>query len=207
MLSSHLPRTLCDKFVYDFPWCFWSIAGGYELRRMCSHCLRASCNFLYGSSGAGQARSVQRSQWSCCVVSATSAHKSYGARAEPVRLPCRGCAEMVRWPWHHRAVFERAASTRCPCGDCAMPPTTCLRAYKFFNLYNFPLNKIVEATELMNPYKNLTAASCFHMEASWRPHGKGIRAGYRLRRPIAGQMWTRHYRSCMVCSTSALGHN
>ena len=39
-------------------------------------------------------------------------------RTEPVRLA----------PWHHCAVFERAASARCPCGDCAMPPMICLRA-------------------------------------------------------------------------------
>ena len=48
-----------------------------------------------------------------------------------------------------------------------------LRTYDFSNIYNFPLNKIVEAAEPVNPYENLTAASCLHTEASWRPHGKG----------------------------------
>ena len=63
--------------------------------------------------------------------------------------------------------FEHAASARCPCGDCAMPTTTCLWAmdlHYFSNLYNFPLNKIVEAAEPVNPYENLTGASR-------RPHG------------------------------------
>ena len=82
MLSSHLPRTPCDKFVYDFPCGFWGIVGGYGLRRMCSHCLRASCDILYGPSGASRGKSVQRlrgdcteivqSQWSCRAVSAAS---------------------------------------------------------------------------------------------------------------------------------------
>ena len=45
----------------------------------------------------------------------------------------------------------------------------------FSNLYNFPLNKVIEAAELINPYKNLTASCCLRTEASQRPHGK---AGY-----------------------------
>ena len=49
MPSSHLPRTPCDKFVYDFPYDFLGIVGGYGLRHMC--CIRASCNFFYGASG------------------------------------------------------------------------------------------------------------------------------------------------------------
>ena len=48
-----------------------------------------------------------------------------------------------------------------------------LRTYNFSNLYNFPLNKIIEAAEPVNPYENLTAASCLRTEASRRPHGKG----------------------------------
>ena len=82
MLSSHLPQTPCDKFVYDFLCGFWGIVGGYGLRRMCSHCLRALRDFLYGPSGASRGKSVQRlcgdctefvqSQWSCRAVSAAS---------------------------------------------------------------------------------------------------------------------------------------
>ena len=109
MPSSHLPRTPCDKFVYDFLCEFRGIVGGYGLRHMCWHCLRASCDFFYGASGAtrGKTKSVQRlcgncteivqCQCSCCAVSAASARKSDFAR--------------------------------CPSGDCAMPHTTWLRAY------------------------------------------------------------------------------
>ena len=86
-----MPRTPCDKFVYDFPCDFWDIVGGYGLRHMCSHCLRASCNIFYGASGATHSKSIQRLcgdcteivqfQCSCRPVSAASARKSYGARA------------------------------------------------------------------------------------------------------------------------------
>ena len=38
---------------------------------------------------------------------------------------------------------------------------------------NLPLNKIVGAVEPVNPYENLTAASCLRTEASRRKHGKG----------------------------------
>ena len=91
MPSSHLPRTPCDKFVYDFPCDFWGIVGGYGLRNMYSHCLRALCDFFYGASGATRGKAVQRlcgdcteivqCQCSCCAVSAASAWQSYGARA------------------------------------------------------------------------------------------------------------------------------
>ena len=67
----------------------------------------------------------------------------------------------------------------------------------FKTLSNFSRNQIVEAAEPVNPYENVTVASCLRREPSRRPHGKGdtgrIRARYGLRRPIASQMWTRHY--------------
>ena len=43
-----------------------------------------------------------------------------------------------------------------------------LRTYDFSNLYNFPLNKIIEAAEPVDPYENLTAASCLRTEAAWK---------------------------------------
>ena len=108
--SSHLPRTPCDKFVYDFPCDFGGIVGGYGLRRMCSYCLRASCDFFYGASGATRGKSVHRlcgdcteivqCQCSCRAVSAASARKSYGARAGiglrtmPVRGLCNATYDM-----------------------------------------------------------------------------------------------------------------
>ena len=161
MPSSHLPRTPCDKFVYDFPCDFLGIVGGYRLRHMCSHCLRASCNFFFGASGATRGYSVQRlcgdcaevvqCQCSCRPVSAASAQKSCGARAGiglrtvPVRGLCNATYDM----------------------------STVYGLTIFPNLSNFSLNQIVEAAEPVNPYENLTAASCLRREASRRMHGNG----------------------------------
>lgn len=46
----------------------------------------------------------------------------------------------------------------------------------FSNLYNFSLNKIVEAAAPVNPYENLTAASCLRTEAA-RKGGYGQDTG------------------------------
>ena len=159
MLNSHLPWAPSNNFVYDFPCSFGSIIGGYGLRHMCSDCPRASCHFLYRPSGAGQGKSVQRlrgdcteivqSQCSCRAVSPASARKSYEAHAASVqRLRKNG----ARWLCSRRAIFEGATSAWYPCGDCAVPPMTCLWAtdihvyvwFFFSNLYNFPLNTIIE---------------------------------------------------------------
>ena len=37
----HLLRSSYDLYVYDFPYDFFGIVGGYKLRRMCLHCLRS----------------------------------------------------------------------------------------------------------------------------------------------------------------------
>ena len=82
-------------------------------------------------------------------------------RTEPVRLPCRGCADIVRWPWRHRTVL----SVRPPRGAragivrCHLRHIYGLRTYDFSNLYNFSLNKIVEAPEPVNPYGGLAEAA------------------------------------------------
>ena len=78
---------------------FFGIVCGYGLRRMCSHCLGASCDFFYGASGATRGKSVKRlcgdcteivqCQCSCRAVSAASARKSYGARAGIVQCHLR----------------------------------------------------------------------------------------------------------------------
>ena len=75
----------------SFPCDFGGIVGGYRVRHMCLHCLRASYDFFYVPSGATRGKSVQRlcgdcteivqCQCSCRAVSAASARKSYGARA------------------------------------------------------------------------------------------------------------------------------
>ena len=123
MPSSHLPRTPCDKFIYDFLCDVLGIVGGYGLRHMCSHYLQASCDFFYGASGATWGKSVQRLCGDLYENHAMSPHPPHGNRTEPVR---------------------GSAFARCPCGDCAMPPTTCLRAtglqffFKFVKLLAKP---------------------------------------------------------------------
>ena len=42
----NLLRSSYDLFVYDFPYDFFGIVGGYKLRRMCLHCLRSPYDFL-----------------------------------------------------------------------------------------------------------------------------------------------------------------
>ena len=46
MPQLHLPRSSYELFVYDFPYNFLGIVGGYKLRRMCLHCLRPPCDFF-----------------------------------------------------------------------------------------------------------------------------------------------------------------
>ena len=120
MPSSDWPRTPCAKFVYDFPCDFFlGIVGGYGLRHMCSHCLRASCDFFYGASGATRGKSVQRLCGDCRAMSVQ--FPPHGNRTESVR---------------------GSAFARCPCGDCAMPPTTCLRA-RGLDFFSFKFVKLL----------------------------------------------------------------
>ena len=162
MPSSHLPRTPCDKFVYDFSCDFGGIVGGYGLRHMCSHWLRASCYFFYWVSPYRDCAEIV-CQCSCRPV---SARKSYGARA---------------------GIGLRAVPVRGLCNaTCDMPTGYGLTISP--NLSNFSLNQIVEDAEPVNPYENLTAAaSCLRREASRGPHWKGdtgrIRAPYTHRKP------------------------
>ena len=76
MPSSHLPRTPCDKFVYEFLCDFLGIVGGYGLRHMYSHCIQTSCIFLLrglrGNPGLFRTETVRR---------------LYGNRAMSVQLP------------------------------------------------------------------------------------------------------------------------
>ena len=138
------------------------MATGYGIK--CSHCLRASCDFFYGASGATRGKSVQRlcgdfteivqCQCSCHAV---SARKSYGARAGiglrtvpvmPVRGLCNATYDMSTG--YGLTIF-----------------------FKFVKLLaKVRLNQIVEAAEPVNPYENLTAASCLRREDSRRLHEK-----------------------------------
>ena len=113
----------------------------------------------------GDCTEIVQCQCSCRPVSAASARKSYEARA---------------------GIGLRAVSVRGLC-NATYDMSTGYGLTIFPNLSNFSLNQIVETAEPVNPYKNLTAASCLRREASQRPHGKGdtgrIRAPYTHRKP------------------------
>ena len=125
MPSSHLHRTVCNKFVYDFLCDFLGIVGGYGLRHICVHIVyghRAiSSTGPRGQPGVNPYRDCGEIVRKSCNVSAVAVQSSqppqppHGNRMEPVR---------------------GSAFARCPCGDCAMPPTTCLRAtvLRFYQL-------------------------------------------------------------------------
>ena len=88
---------------------FFGIVGGYGLRHMCSHCLRASWQFLLSGATRGKYTETVR--------------RLYGNRAMSVQLLSS-------------LHSLRTEIVRSPCGDCAMPPTTCLRAtvLRFFQI-------------------------------------------------------------------------
>ena len=118
MPSSHLPRMLCDEFIYDLLCDFLGIVGGYGV---CVHIFyehRAiSSTGPRGQPGVNPYRDCAKIVRKSCNVSAVavqSLQPPHGNRTEPVRA---------------------SAFARCPCGDCAMPPMTCLRAtvLRFFS--------------------------------------------------------------------------
>ena len=169
---------------------FLGIVDGYGVcvHIICEH--RAiSCTGPRGQARVNPYRGCAEIVQKLCNLSGVAVQSLQppdGNRTEPVRLPCRRCAEMhaviVALPCRFLACALRAGLVRCH-----LRHVYGLRTYDFSNLYNFPLNKIVEATEPVNPYENLTAASCLRTEASQRPHGKGdtgrIRAPWTHRRP------------------------
>ena len=59
MPQLHLPRSLYDLFVYDFPYDFFGIVGGYKLQRMCLHCLRSPCDFFQRQTRTKPYRDLQ----------------------------------------------------------------------------------------------------------------------------------------------------
>ena len=160
MLSSHLPRMQCDEFVYDFQCGFLGIVGGYGV---CvhigyEHCA-ISCMGPQGHAGVNPYRGcaeIVRKSCNLSAVAMQSPEPPHGNRTEPVRLPCRGCAEMV-------AVTVAPPCRFLACGLHAVPVWgLCKATYMstdygltiFSNSYNFPLNKMVEAAEPVNPYKS-----------------------------------------------------
>ena len=148
---------------------------------MCSHCLRASCDFFYEGLGGNPGINPYRdcaedctemramSCADCRAVSAASARKSYGDRASD-----------RHW-----------ASQRLPhCKNCAMPPTTWSTGYGLIDLFQIcktvSLNQIDRGRLIarLNPYDWLIdwppPASAGRPRVDW-PHGK--RATGRIRAP------------------------
>ena len=92
-----------------------------------------------------------------------------------VRSSC-GFREEAAWRWcGDRGATVPFLSVRPPRGAragivrCHLRHVYGLRTYDFSNLYNFPLNKIVEAAEPVNLYENLSRLL--------PPHGKAARKG------------------------------
>ena len=158
--------------------------------------IKASCDFLYGPPGAGvnlyrACTEIVRKSCNLSAVAVQFLRPPHGNRMEPVRVPCGGCLEngavIVQLPYHIWACGLRAVPMRGLC-NATYDMSTGYGLMIFSNLYNFTLKKIIEAAEPVNPYENLTAASCLR-----RGHKeRGIWAGYRLHKPIAGQMWIGH---------------
>ena len=146
MPSLHLLRSPRDNFVYDFPYDFLGIVGGYGLRRMCLHYIRSSC-FIWTNSqwtdrdkSYGSYTEIARTSYDFRAFIAQSLQAFYGSRTKPEQSPCGFRAEAV---WFFRTIFppktvslllnHRTVSVRGPCGDRAMLVRYVygLRAYDF----------------------------------------------------------------------------
>ena len=148
MPGLHLPRAPYDKLVYDFSFDVGGIVGGYDVCVYNIYEHRAiSCIGPRGEAVANPYRGCSKVVRISCnfnAVAVLSLQPPHGNRTEPVQLPCKGSAEKARWPFSRRAVLscfflhvyrkivrllhdQCESSARCPCGDCAMTPTTCLR--------------------------------------------------------------------------------
>ena len=89
----HLLRSSYDLFVYDFPYDFFHIVGGYKLRRMCLHCLRSPYDFFGGKLGQnltetlriGYRTTTARLSYNHRVIFTTSLYKSHDAPTMTLR--------------------------------------------------------------------------------------------------------------------------
>ena len=169
MPSSHLPRTPCDYFVYDFLCDILGIVGGYGLRHMCSHCIRASCNFFYGASGATRGKSVQRLCGDCMEI-----------------VQCQCSLRNLRMEIVRRLCGNRPShGARAGIVQCHLRHVYGLRAYdlfKFVKLLAKPNRRGRGAREsVQKSHSRLLPLQGGLAEAARK-------GGYRLRRPIASQM-------------------
>ena len=87
----HLLRSSYDLFVYDFPYDFFCIVGGYKLRCMCLHCLRSPYDFFDDKLGqnlqrpCGYRTTTVRLSYNHRVIFTTSRYKSHDARTMTLR--------------------------------------------------------------------------------------------------------------------------
>ena len=103
-----------------------------------------SCTGPRGQAGVNPYRGsaeIVRKSCNFSGVAVQSPQPPDGNHTEPGRLPCKGSAEMVRWPWRHLPFL----SVRPPRGAragivrCHLRHVYGLRTYDFSHLYNFPL--------------------------------------------------------------------
>ena len=140
--------------------------------------------------------------YSICIhiVYGHPAISSMGPRGQPGVHPYRDCAEIV-WkscnvsavavqspqPLHRNCTepVRGSAFARCPCGDCAMPPTTCLRAYNFFKIVKL----LAKPDRRGRGARESVQKSHSHLLPLQGGLGEAARkGGYGLHRPIASQM-------------------
>ena len=88
MPGLHLPRTPYDLFVYDFPYDFSGIVGGYSV---CVY-IHAMCDFLYRLLAMNWGKAVWRPRGDGTKI-VQSSHRNC---TEPV-ASVQGSTEIVRW--------------------------------------------------------------------------------------------------------------
>ena len=83
-------RSSYNLFVYDFPYDFFGIVGGFKLRRMCLHCLRSPCDFFRRQTRTKPYRDLadivrQLQGYRTIIIFTTSPCKSHDARTITLR--------------------------------------------------------------------------------------------------------------------------
>ena len=91
----HLLRSSYDLFVYDFPYDFFDIVGGYKLRRMCLHCLRSPYDFFGGKLGQNPTETLRISYDNRKVIVQSSCYLQ-DLPIKIVRCPYDDLAEVAR---------------------------------------------------------------------------------------------------------------
>ena len=94
----HLLRSSYDLFIYDFPYDFFGIVGGYKLRRNWLHCLRSPYDFFRRQTRTKPYRdltNIVRRPQGCDAVIVLSSRPPYTNRTMPVRWPCGSRKESV----------------------------------------------------------------------------------------------------------------